>query len=63
MTFSSSPALVLERGLDTMILVYYLLQGHPAALPCEQFLRAHSGWFTSPLVPTEAKNILTKSTP
>jgi predicted nucleic acid-binding protein len=60
MTFSSSPALTLERGLDTMILVYYLLQGHPAALPCEQFLRAHSGWFTSPLVLIEAKNILTK---
>jgi predicted nucleic acid-binding protein len=58
MTSSSSPAL--ERGLDTMILVYYLLQGHPASLACEQFLRAHSGWFTSPLVLVEAKNILTK---
>jgi predicted nucleic acid-binding protein len=43
-----------------MILVYSLLQGHPAALPCEQFLTAHSGWFTSPLVLIEAKNILTK---
>src|SRR5215468_7485790 len=60
MTSSSSPALALERGLDTMILVYYLLQGHPAALPCEQFLRAHTGWFTSPLVLIEAKSILTK---
>jgi predicted nucleic acid-binding protein len=58
MTSSSSPTL--ERGLDTMILVYYLLQGHPAALPCEQFLRSHSGWFTSPLVLIEAKHILTK---
>jgi predicted nucleic acid-binding protein len=58
MTSSSSPSL--ERGLDTMILVYYLLQGHPAAMPCEQFLRSHSGWFTSPLVLVEAKNILTK---
>jgi predicted nucleic acid-binding protein len=58
MTSSSSP--VLERGLDTMILVYYLLQGHPAALACEHFLRSHSGWFTSPLVLLEAKNILTK---
>src|SRR5438067_1179613 len=58
MTSSSSPAL--ERGLDTMLLVYSVLQGHPAAVPCEQFLRAHTGWFTSTLVLAEAKNILTK---
>ena len=57
MTSSTSPPL--ERGLDTMILAYYLLQGHPASLPCEQFLRSHSGWFTSPLVLAEAKHILT----
>src|SRR5260370_41259458 len=57
MTSSSSP--VLERGLDTMLLTYSLLPGHPASLPCEQFLRAHSGWFTSPLVLVEAKHILT----
>jgi glyoxylase-like metal-dependent hydrolase (beta-lactamase superfamily II) len=43
-SFSSPP---LERGLDTMVLVFSLLQGHPAALPCEQMLRSHSGWFTS----------------
>jgi predicted nucleic acid-binding protein len=58
MTSSSSPSL--ERGLDTMILVYSLLHGHPAAQPCEQLLRSHTGWFTSPLVLVEAKNILTK---
>jgi predicted nucleic acid-binding protein len=58
MISSSSPSL--ERGLDTMILVYSLLQGHPAALPCEHFLRSHSGWFTSPLILLEARNILTK---
>ena len=58
MTSSSSP--LPERGLDTMILVYSFLQGHPAALACEQFLCAHSGWFTSPLVLVEAKNILAK---
>jgi predicted nucleic acid-binding protein len=58
MTSSSSPPL--QRGLDTMILVYSLLPGHPAALPCELFLRAHVGWFTSPLVLFEAKGILTK---
>src|SRR5437016_3618433 len=58
MTSSSSPSL--ERGLDPMILVYSVLQGHPAALACEQFLRTHSGWFTSPLVLVEGKNVLTK---
>lgn len=58
MTSSSSPAL--ERGLDTMILVYSMLQGHPATLPCEQVLRSHSGWFTSPFVLAEAKHILTR---
>jgi predicted nucleic acid-binding protein len=58
MTSSSSPTL--ERGPDTMILVYSLIQGHPAAVACEQFLRGRSGWFTSPLVLVEARNILTK---
>ncbi len=58
MTSSSSPPL--ERGLDSMILVYSLLQGHPANLPCEQFLRSFSGWFTSPLVLLETWTILVK---
>jgi predicted nucleic acid-binding protein len=57
---TSSSSAPLERGLDTMILVYSFLQGHPAALACELFLSAHSGWFTSPLVLFETKNILTK---
>src|SRR5271166_4504069 len=54
---SSSP---LQCGLDTMILVYSLLQGHPAATACEQLLRAHAGWFTSSWVLFEAKAVLTK---
>jgi predicted nucleic acid-binding protein len=58
MTSSSSPPL--ERGLDTMVLVYSLLQGHPASVACEQLLSSHTGWFTSPLVLVEARNILTK---
>ncbi len=58
MTSSSSQPL--ERGLDTMILVYSLLQGHPANVPCEQLLRSHAGWFTTPLVLIEAKHILAK---
>jgi predicted nucleic acid-binding protein len=56
----SSPSPALERGLDTMIVVYSLLHGHPASTPCEHFLRSHSGWFTSPLVLIEARNVLTK---
>ena len=59
MTSSSSPPT--ECGLDTMILVFSLLQGHPANLPCEQLLRSEPAWFTSPLVIMEAKNILTKA--
>jgi predicted nucleic acid-binding protein len=57
MTSSISPPP--ERGLDTMLLVYSFLPGHPASLPCEQFFRSHSGWFTSPLVLAEAKHVLT----
>jgi predicted nucleic acid-binding protein len=58
MISSSNPPL--ERGLDTMVLVYSLLQGHPALNACEQHLRAHSGWFTSPWVLFEAKGVLTR---
>jgi hypothetical protein len=43
-----------------MILVYSLLQGHPAATACEQLLRAHTGWFMPPAVLFEAKAVLTK---
>jgi predicted nucleic acid-binding protein len=57
MTSSTNPPF--ERCLDAMLLVYSLLPGHPASLACEQFLLSHSGWFTSPLVLTEAKHILT----
>ena len=28
----------LERGLDTMFMVYSLLDGHPASTVCEQFI-------------------------
>lgn len=56
---SSSSALP-ERGLDTMILVYSLIQGHPAAISCEQLIRNHTGWFTTALVLFEAKAVLTK---
>jgi predicted nucleic acid-binding protein len=43
-----------------MILVYSLLQGHPALPACEQLLRAHTDWFTSPWILFEAKAVLTK---
>jgi predicted nucleic acid-binding protein len=58
MIFSSSPPL--ERGLDTMLIVYSLLQGHPASTTCEQFIRGETGWFTTPLTIFEAKSVLTK---
>lgn len=58
MTSSSSP--VPERGLDSMILVYSLLRGHPATIPCRNLLRTQSGWFTSPLVLLEAWTVLVK---
>jgi predicted nucleic acid-binding protein len=58
MTSSSSPAAA--AVLDTMILVYSSLLGHPAGSACKQFLRMHTGWVTSPLVLFEAKSVLTK---
>lgn len=58
MTSSSNPSL--ERALDTMLLVYSLLQGHPASLACEQFIRARGGWFISLLNLFEAKAVLSK---
>ena len=56
----SSSSASLDRGLDTMLLVYCALQGHPAQAACEAFVRAQLGWFSSPLVLFEAKAILTK---
>jgi hypothetical protein len=57
MITTSSP---LDYGLDTTLLVYCVVDGHPAGAACEQFPKARSGWFTSPLVLIEAKTILTK---
>ena len=57
---TSSSSVSLTRGLDTMLVVYSLLQGHPAATPCEQFLRNQTGWFTTPLVLFEARAVLVK---
>jgi predicted nucleic acid-binding protein len=58
MISSSNPRL--ERGLDAMLLVYSLLESHPASAICEQFLRTHTGWFTTTLTLLEVKAILTK---
>src|SRR5437899_1641250 len=58
MTSSSNP--LLERALDSMFIVYSLLQGHPASSSCENFIRNRSGWFTSSLTILECKAILTK---
>ncbi len=58
MTSSSSPAL--ERGLDAMLIVYALLDTHPASAISEQFIRARAGWFTTATSLLEAKAVLTK---
>lgn len=57
---SSGTNPAVERGLDTMLLVYSLLRGHPAEVACEHFLRIHTGWYSSASVFFEAKSILTK---
>jgi len=49
-----------ERGLDAMLIVYSLLNGHPASVACEQFIRSHTGWFTTTFTLFEAKAALTK---
>jgi hypothetical protein len=49
-----------EWGLDAMLMVYSILDAHPASTACEQFIRTHSGWFTTTLTLFEAKAILTK---
>ena len=54
---SSEPAL---RAVDSMILVYALLDGHPASATCEQFVREQAGWFTTPLHILEIYAVLTK---
>ena len=49
-----------ERGLDAMLIVYSLLEAHPASTTCEQFIRSHRGWVTTAFTLFEAKAILTK---
>ena len=35
-----------KRGLDAMIIIYSLLDDHPASSDCEKFIRNRTGWFT-----------------
>ncbi|NCO38804.1 MAG: hypothetical protein COY42_23755 [Armatimonadetes bacterium CG_4_10_14_0_8_um_filter_66_14] len=58
MTSSSNPQA--ERGLDAMLIVYSLLNGHPASTVCEEFIRNHTGWFTTTFTIFEARAILAK---
>ena len=48
------------RGLDAMLIVYSLLDDHPASDTCESFIRDHVKWFTTTLTLLEAQAILTK---
>jgi len=43
-----------------MLIVYSLLNSHPASTVCEQFIRSLTGWFTTTFTLFEAKAILTK---
>ena len=56
----SSSKFATERALDSMLVVYSLLEGHPASTACSQFISERTGWFTSVLMILEAKAILTK---
>src|SRR2546422_11696113 len=58
MTLSSDTQV--ERGLDAMLIVYSLLNGHPATPLCEQFIRERTGWFTTGLTLLEARAVLAK---
>ena len=49
-----------SRGLDAMLIVYSLLDDHPASAACESFIREHTNWFTTTLTLLEAKAVLTK---
>jgi predicted nucleic acid-binding protein len=55
---SSNPART--RALDAMVLVYALLEGHPASAACEQMIRERKGWFTTSMTLLEVKAVLTK---
>lgn len=48
------------RGLDAMLIVYSLLENHPASAVCESFIREHTPWLTTTLTLLEVKSILTK---
>jgi predicted nucleic acid-binding protein len=50
----------MERGLDSMLIAYALLEGHPASAASERFIRERTGWFTTALVLLEVKAVLTK---
>ena len=49
-----------SRGLDAMLIIYSLLDDHPASAACESFIRDRTHWFTTTLTLLEAKAILTK---
>jgi predicted nucleic acid-binding protein len=58
MTSSSDNSI--ERGLDTMIVVYSMLNGHPASAVCGDFIAARSGWFTSIVTLLEIRAVMLK---
>lgn len=59
MTTSSNAGTSLQV-LDTPLLVYSLLQNHPASSVCSQYIQSQGSWTTSTLVLLESRAILTK---
>ncbi|RKU32419.1 hypothetical protein C6496_24020 [Candidatus Poribacteria bacterium] len=57
---TSSSDQTAPRGLDAMLIVYSLLDNHPASTVCESFIRERTDWITTTLTLLEAKAILTK---
>ena len=58
MTLSSNQ--IAPSGLDAMLIVYSLLDDHPASAVCESFIRERTRWVTTTLALLEVKAILTK---
>ena len=47
-----------QRGLDVMLIVYSLLDDHPASAVCEAFIRERANWFTTTLTLKKDRKIL-----
>ena len=60
MTISSGEPELLRRGLDSMLVVYSVVEDHSAGPTLERFLQGHSGWFVVPGIVFDVYTVLTK---